>query len=69
VEIIKFQLNEFNALRQCGRVVPEYESKFIELHRYAPHINKENLKVNKFCSASASTSGKSEDPNASNVTR
>jgi hypothetical protein len=58
VEIIKFQLNEFNALRQCGRAVPEYESKFIELHRYVPHINNENLKVNKFCSATTSTSRK-----------
>jgi hypothetical protein len=42
------QLNEFNALRQGGHIVPEYEVGFMELLRYAPHLNTEKLKVNKF---------------------
>jgi hypothetical protein len=47
-EFIECQLNEFNALRQGGRMVPEYEAHFMELLRYAPHLNTEKLKVNKF---------------------
>jgi hypothetical protein len=47
-EFIERQLNEFNALRQGGRTVPEYEAHFMELLRYAPHLNTEKLKVNKF---------------------
>jgi hypothetical protein len=47
-EFIEHQLNEFNALRQGGRTVPEYEAHFMELLRYAPHLNIEKLKVNKF---------------------
>jgi hypothetical protein len=47
-EFIEHQLNEFNALRQGGRTVPEYEARFMELLRYAPHLNTEKLKVNRF---------------------
>jgi hypothetical protein len=47
-EFIEHQLNEFNALRQGGRTVPEYEAHFMELLRYAPHLNTEKLKVNRF---------------------
>jgi hypothetical protein len=47
-EFIERQLNEFNALRQGGRTVPEYEACFMELLRYAPHLNTEKLKVNRF---------------------
>jgi hypothetical protein len=47
-EFIERQLNEFNALRQGGRTVPEYEARFMELLRYALHLNTENLKVNRF---------------------
>jgi hypothetical protein len=47
-EFIERQLNEFNALRQGGRTVPEYEARFMELLRYAPHLNSEKLKVNRF---------------------
>jgi hypothetical protein len=28
--------------------VPEYEARFMELLRYAPHLNIEKLKVNRF---------------------
>jgi hypothetical protein len=28
--------------------VPEYKARFMELLRYAPHMNMENLKVNNF---------------------
>jgi hypothetical protein len=28
--------------------VPEYEARFMELLRYAPHLNTEKLKVNQF---------------------
>jgi hypothetical protein len=38
-EFIERQLNEFNALRQGGRTVPEYEARFMELLWYAPHLN------------------------------
>jgi hypothetical protein len=47
-EFIECQLNEFNALRQGGCTVPEYEARFIELLQYAPHLNTDNLKVNWF---------------------
>jgi hypothetical protein len=47
-EFIEHHLNEFNALRQGGRMVPWYEARFMELLRYAPHLNIEKLKVNKF---------------------
>ena len=42
------QLNEFNALKQGSRSLPEYEACFMELLCYAPHLNTEKLKVNKF---------------------
>ena len=29
-------------------MVPEYEARFMELLRYAPHLNTEKLKVNRF---------------------
>jgi hypothetical protein len=47
-EFIEHKLNEFNALRQCGRTMPDYEARFMELPRYAPHLNNEKIKVNKF---------------------
>jgi hypothetical protein len=47
-EFIESQLNEFNALRQGSHMVPEYEAIFMELLRYAPHLNTKKLKVNKF---------------------
>ena len=47
-EFIERQLNEFNALRQGGRTVPEYKARFMELLRYAPHLNTEKLKINRF---------------------
>ena len=47
-EFIERHLNEFNALRQGGRIVPEYEAHFMELLRYAPHLNTEKLKVIRF---------------------
>jgi hypothetical protein len=47
-EFIERQLNEFNTLRQGGRTVLEYEAHFMELLRYALHLNTEKLKVNRF---------------------
>jgi hypothetical protein len=47
-EFIEHQLNEFNALRQGGRTVPEYEAHFMELLWYDLHLNTEKLKVNRF---------------------
>jgi hypothetical protein len=47
-EFIECHLNEFNALRQGGRTVPEYEAHFMELLWYAPHLNTKKLKVNRF---------------------
>ena len=47
-EFIERRLNEFNALRQEGHMVPEYEACFMELLRYALHLNTEKLKVNRF---------------------
>jgi hypothetical protein len=54
-EFIEHQLNEFNALRHGGHMVPQYEAIFMELLRYAPHLNTENLKVNKFVFSLTST--------------
>jgi hypothetical protein len=51
-------------------MVPEYEARFMELLRYAPHLNTEKLKVNKFVLALTSTfMCESEDTNASDVAR
>jgi hypothetical protein len=47
-EFIERQLDEFNALRQGGHTVPKYEACFMELLRYASHLNTEKLKVNRF---------------------
>jgi hypothetical protein len=47
-EFIERQINEFNDLRQGGRTLPEYEARFKEILRYAPHLNSKKLKVNKF---------------------
>jgi hypothetical protein len=47
-ELIEFHLNEFNALQQGGRIVTKYEARSMELLQYAPHLNMEKLKVNKF---------------------
>jgi hypothetical protein len=47
-EFIECQLNEFNALRQVGHTVPEQEARYMELLRYALHLNTEKLKVNRF---------------------
>jgi hypothetical protein len=54
-EFIECQLNEFNSLRQGSHMVLEYEARFMELLRYAPHLNTEKLKVNKFVFALTST--------------
>jgi hypothetical protein len=47
-EFIERHLNEFDALRRGSRMVLEYEAHFMELLRYAPHLNTEKLKVNRF---------------------
>jgi hypothetical protein len=47
-EFIERQLNEFNILRRGGHTMPEYETIFMEFLWYAPHMNMEKLKVNKF---------------------
>jgi hypothetical protein len=47
-EFIKRRLNEFIALRQGGRTVPESEARVMALLRHAPHLNPEKLKVNRF---------------------
>jgi hypothetical protein len=47
-EFIEHQLNEFNASRQGVRTVPEYNARFMELLRYAPHLTTKKLKVDKF---------------------
>jgi hypothetical protein len=47
-EFIKRWLNEFNALRQGGRTVPESEARVMALLRHAPHLNPEKLKVSRF---------------------
>eukprot|EP00253_Pinus_taeda_P018041 PITA_18041 len=47
-EFLERQLNEFNSLKQGSCSLPEYEAHFMELLRYAPHLNTEKLKVNKF---------------------
>jgi hypothetical protein len=48
MEFIERQLNKFNALRQGGRTVPEYAAHFMDLLRYALHLDTEKLKVNRF---------------------
>ena len=47
-EFLERQLNEFNSLKQRNYSLLEYEAHFMELLRYAPHLNTEKLKVNKF---------------------
>jgi hypothetical protein len=47
-EFIERQLNEFNALRQGGRTVLEYEARYMALLWYAPHLNTEKLKAIRF---------------------
>jgi len=47
-EFMGRQLNKFNALKYYSCSVPEYEAHFMELLRYAPHLNIEKLRVNKF---------------------
>jgi hypothetical protein len=47
-EFIERHLNEFKSLRQGGRTVLEYEAHFMELLWYAPHLNTDKLKVNRF---------------------
>jgi hypothetical protein len=47
-EFIEHYLNEFNTLRQGGCMVPKYEARFMEFLWYAPHLNTEKLKVNRF---------------------
>jgi hypothetical protein len=44
----RHDINEFNALRQGGRMVPHYEAHLMELLQYDPHLNTDKLKVNKF---------------------
>jgi hypothetical protein len=46
-EFIEHHLDEFNALRQGGRTVPDYKTRFMELLRYAPHQNWEKLEINR----------------------
>jgi hypothetical protein len=47
-EFIEHQLNEFNALRHGGHTMLEYEARFMEILRYAPHLNSKKLKVKTF---------------------
>jgi hypothetical protein len=47
-EFIEHQLNDFNALRQGGRMVLKYEAHFMEMLRYDLRLNTEKLKVNRF---------------------
>jgi hypothetical protein len=54
-KFIEHHLNEFNALRQGGHIVPEYEAHFMELLWYASHLNNKKLKVKILCSALMST--------------
>ena len=41
-------IDEFSALRHGSRTVPNYETKFIEILRYAPHLNMKKMDINKF---------------------
>jgi hypothetical protein len=67
-EFIECQLNEFNALRQGGHTVPENEAHFMELLRYAPHLNIEKIKVNRFVfSLNGKHTCKGQDFDASNL--
>lgn len=47
-EFIERQLIEFNDLKQGNRMVLEYETIFMEILRYTPHLNTKKLRVNKF---------------------
>jgi hypothetical protein len=47
-EFTETQLNEFNTLQRGDHTVPQYEARFMELLRYAPHLNTKKLKVNNF---------------------
>jgi len=47
-EYLERKLNEFHDLKQGTKTVLEYEARFMELLRYASHLNTEKLKVNKF---------------------
>jgi hypothetical protein len=44
-EFIERQINEFKALWQGGRTVPDYEARFLELPPYAPHLNTEKFEA------------------------
>jgi hypothetical protein len=50
-EFIERQLNEFNALRQGGRTVPEYEAHFMELLGMLCTLTLRNLRSTGSCSA------------------
>jgi len=39
-EFLERQLNEFNALNQGSRSLPEYEARFMDLLQYAPQTQK-----------------------------
>jgi hypothetical protein len=47
-EFIERQLNEFNALQQGSNMISEYETRYMELLRYDPQLNREKLKVKRF---------------------
>jgi hypothetical protein len=47
-EFIERHFNKFNALRQGDHTMPKYETRFMELLRYASHLNTEKLKVSRF---------------------
>jgi hypothetical protein len=47
-EFFERRLNEFIALRQGGRTVPESEARVMALLRHASHLNPEKLKVSRF---------------------
>jgi hypothetical protein len=46
-KFIERQLNDFNSLRHNSRSIPKYESRFMELLKYAPHLNTKILRVKK----------------------
>ena len=41
-------MNEYHDLNQGTKTILEYEARFMELLRYATHLNTESVKVNKF---------------------
>jgi hypothetical protein len=47
-EFIEFHPNELKSLRQGSHMMIESEACFMELLRYAPHLNTEKLKVKNF---------------------